>query len=61
MKYLAAIGMGLTIIAQILGGLGIGYLIDKHFDTTPICLIVGLLLGTLSAFLWLYRLGKENA
>lgn len=53
--------MGVAIAGQILVGLGLGYLIDSWAHTTPVWMTVGIIVGTISGLLWLYRLGKSNA
>ena len=59
MKFWNAIGMGVAIAGQILVGLGLGYLIDSWAHTTPLWMTVGIIVGTISGLLWLYRLGKK--
>lgn len=39
------LGMGSVIAAQLMVGLGLGFLVDHFAGTTPIFLLVGLLLG----------------
>lgn len=57
MKALAqALSLGFTVIANILVGTGIGLLLDSVFKTTPIFLIIGIISGTVSAFLSLYAM-----
>lgn len=57
MKALAqALSLGFTVIANILVGTGMGYLLDSLFKTMPIFLIIGILCGTISAFLTLYAM-----
>jgi F0F1-type ATP synthase assembly protein I len=41
----ALLGMGAVIAAQLVVGLGLGWLVDSLAGTTPIFLFVGLLLG----------------
>jgi F0F1-type ATP synthase assembly protein I len=43
------LGMGAAIAAQLVVGLGLGWLVDSFADTTPIFLLVGLLLGIVGA------------
>jgi len=40
-------GIGLQLAATVLVGLGLGYLADRAFHTTPWFLLAGLLLGVL--------------
>lgn len=39
------LGMGTVIAAELVAGLGLGWLIDSLAGTTPIFLLIGLLLG----------------
>jgi F0F1-type ATP synthase assembly protein I len=41
-------GIGLQLAASVLVGLGLGYLADRAFHTSPWFLLVGLLLGVLA-------------
>jgi ATP synthase protein I len=43
------LGMGTVIAAVVVIGLGLGWLVDSLADTTPIFLLVGLLLGIAAA------------
>jgi len=43
------LGMGAVIAAQLLVGLGIGWLVDSLASTGPIFLLLGLLLGIVGA------------
>ncbi|MBQ1506516.1 MAG: AtpZ/AtpI family protein [Erysipelotrichales bacterium] len=61
MSFWKAAAMGMTIVSEIAAGLLIGYFLDVKFQSEPVCLIIGVFLGTAAAFMWLYRLGKENA
>ncbi|MEA4874644.1 AtpZ/AtpI family protein [Anaerorhabdus sp.] len=57
MKAIAqALSLGFTVIANILVGCGFGYILDSWLHTTPLFLILGILLGTVSAFLSLYAM-----
>jgi ATP synthase protein I len=47
---------GATISSQVVGGLLLGYLLDRWLGTDPWLSVVGLVLGTLSGFIGLYRL-----
>ncbi len=42
-------GMGVVIAAELLAGLALGWLIDRLAGTTPIFLLVGVLLGIVAA------------
>ena len=43
------LGMGAVIAAELVAGLGLGWLVDSLADTTPIFLLIGLLLGIVAA------------
>ena len=43
------LGMGAVIAAQLVAGLALGWLVDALAGTTPIFLLVGLLLGLAGA------------
>jgi F0F1-type ATP synthase assembly protein I len=45
----ALVGMGAVAAAQLLAGFGLGWLIDHFAGTTPIFLLIGLLLGIAGA------------
>jgi ATP synthase protein I len=43
------LGMGAVIAAELVAGLGLGWLVDTLAGTTPIFLLIGLLLGIAAA------------
>jgi ATP synthase protein I len=43
------VGMGAVIAAELVVGLGLGWLVDSLADTAPVFLLIGLLLGIASA------------
>ena len=45
----ALLSMGLVIAAELVAGLGLGWLVDTLTGTTPIFLLIGLLLGIAAA------------
>lgn len=51
-----ALSIGFTVIGCILTGTIIGYYLDNFFHTEPIFMIIGIILGVVSAFLALYRM-----
>ncbi len=51
-----ALSVGATISSNIVGGVLLGYLLDRQFRTTPWLSVAGIILGTLSAFIALYRI-----
>jgi ATP synthase protein I len=50
------IGVGFYIVACIFGGVLGGYWLDKTFNTKPILLLVGLILGLVAAFWGVYQM-----
>jgi len=55
-KLALALTVGTVLTSNIVGGLLLGYFLDRWLMTSPWLLLVGLLLGTCSAFFWLYRI-----
>ena len=49
------IDVGLQFAVAIALGVGLGYYLDLKWNTSPLMLVVGLLLGAASGFLNLYR------
>ena len=49
------LGLGTTLAASVLLGLGIGYWLDSKLGTRPIFFLVGAVLGLLAAGLHFYR------
>jgi F0F1-type ATP synthase assembly protein I len=45
----ALLGMGAVIAAELVAGFGLGWLVDSFAGTTPIFLLIGLLLGIAAA------------
>ena len=43
------LGMGAVIAAELVAGLGLGWLVDSLADTAPVFLLIGLLLGIAAA------------
>ena len=39
------LGMGAVVAAELVAGLGLGWLVDRLAGTTPVFLLVGVLLG----------------
>jgi F0F1-type ATP synthase assembly protein I len=50
------IGVGFFIVACILGGVLGGLWLDKTFNTRPIFLLIGLILGLVVAFWGVYQM-----
>lgn len=62
---LRLVGVGFFIGGSILGGVVVGLWLDRQFNTEPILVIVGLLLGITVAFYGVYQmllplLGKKK-
>jgi F0F1-type ATP synthase assembly protein I len=55
-KFALAFAIGGIIAYNISGGIILGYLLDRWFGTSPWLSITGLILGTLGAFVGLYRI-----
>jgi ATP synthase protein I len=45
----ALLGMGAVIAAELVAGLGLGWLVDKLAGTGPVFLLIGVLLGIAAA------------
>lgn len=55
-KLALALSVGTVISSNIVGGIVVGYLLDRWFETAPWLLIAGIVLGTVGAFTSLYRI-----
>lgn len=49
-------GIGWYVAGSIGAGIGAGWLLDRQFDTEPVLLLIGLLLGVIAAFVGMIRL-----
>lgn len=47
------------LLAGIIGGLGLGWLFDKHIGTMPLGIIVGVLLGMVSSIYLIVKRSKD--
>jgi len=47
--------VGIMMVVPIIGGLFVGKWLDEKFGTTPIIMLVCILLGAISAFMNLYK------
>jgi ATP synthase protein I len=56
--YFASLGMSVAL--SIFIGLGLGLWLDKKFDTNPVLMFVGLLLGIVAGFSNIIRAGKKG-
>ena len=48
------LGLGSTAVVLVLGGTGIGFLIDRRFDSLPVCTLIGLGVGIAVAWVHAY-------
>lgn len=48
------------LVSGVLVGAGLGYLLDKTFDTAPVLLIIFLVLGGAAGFLNVYRFVRKE-
>jgi ATP synthase protein I len=55
-KLALALSVGTVIASNIVGGLVLGYLLDRWLKTGPWLFIAGIVLGTVGAFAALYRI-----
>ena len=62
-KVIAATGIGIRVAADLLAGVlvggGIGYVLDDWFGTKPVLLTIFLLFGGAAGFLNVYRMVKS--
>ena len=55
-KYLhLIIKIGVGVLSAILMGFTIGLIIDRHFELKGVALMIGVLVGVLAGFVWIYR------
>jgi F0F1-type ATP synthase assembly protein I len=47
------------MVSSILVFLGIGWLIDNYFHTSPLFLVVGIILGTIIGFYQFYKISSQ--
>ncbi|MQA87344.1 MAG: hypothetical protein GEV03_22630 [Streptosporangiales bacterium] len=52
---LALAGLGMTNAACLLGGAGLGWLVDSRLGTTPVFILVGLISGIVIGVLATYK------
>lgn len=58
-RFALALSVGTIISSNIVGGIIIGYLLDRWFETAPWMIVTGLILGTIGAFVGLYRITSQ--
>jgi ATP synthase protein I len=54
-KLALAFSVGAIITSNIVGGILAGYLLDRWLETKPWLVVTGLVLGTIGAFVGIYR------
>lgn len=59
-EYIQAWSVGLSLVISTFVGLGIGYWLDRLFNTSPWLTIVFLLLGIVSGFRDLIRMARKQ-
>lgn len=52
--------IGTELVSGVLVGAGLGYILDKVFDTAPVLLILFLIFGGAAGFLNVYRFVKKE-
>lgn len=55
-KLALAVSVSTNLAAPIIGGIVLGYFLDRWLGTTPWLILAGTVLGTTGAFLALYRI-----
>lgn len=55
-KLAIAMSVGAMLVTNIVGGTALGYAADKWAGTAPWGVVCGVLIGTVSAFIGLYRI-----
>ena len=51
-----ALSAGTAVATSVIGGTLLGYFLDGRLGTGPWLLLAGVVIGTVGAFTWLYRL-----
>ncbi|MEP7341049.1 MAG: AtpZ/AtpI family protein [Acidobacteriota bacterium] len=55
-KLALAFSVGTVVVSNIIGGVVVGYLLDRWLKTAPWLLLAGIVLGTVGGFAALYRI-----
>jgi len=58
-KLALAFSVGAVVSANIIGGIIVGYLLDRWLNTAPWMIVTGLILGTIFAFIGVYRIMSQ--
>jgi len=54
-SFLSTLGIGWVVVAAILGGLLLGHFLDQRLDSSPVFLIIFLLVGIGAGFYGAYK------
>lgn len=60
-RFALALSVGTTISSSIVGGVLLGWLLDRWLGTSPWLAVAGVILGTISAFIGLWRIVNRLA
>lgn len=55
-KFALALSVGTVMTSNIVGGIALGYFLDRWLHTAPWMIVTFLILGTVSAFIGIYRI-----
>ena len=55
-KLALALSVGTVLVSNIVGGIVVGYLLDRWLETAPWLLLAGIVLGSCGGFVGLYRI-----
>ncbi len=55
-KLALALSVGTVLVSNIVGGIVVGYLLDRWLNTTPWLLLAGIVLGSVGGFAAMYRI-----
>ena len=55
-KLALALSVGTVISSNVIGGLILGYFLDKWLSTSPWLITTGLIVGAISAFISIFRI-----
>lgn len=53
------LSLGFYLITPLLLGVFVGFWLDRHFNTRPWFIIIGIVLGTISVFYNLWKIVKD--
>lgn len=51
-----ALSVGTVLSSNIVGGIALGWVLDRWLKTSPWLIVTGLICGTVSAFIGVYRI-----